>query len=123
MKRVYILQDMKNHDYSVVEEYGQPVFVGDKDINSRFQIMGTPHNRQVIRNMFQVLKQFEDGDYVVVSGNPVMVSLALHYLVVMRELQVKLLKWDNRAMEYCVLDYPGVIFNDRDLFQPTIERG
>jgi hypothetical protein len=38
MSKVYILQDMKHHDYSKVEAFGNPVFVGHDDINSRFPI-------------------------------------------------------------------------------------
>lgn len=102
---------MQGHDYSAAEHYGELVFIGTKDINSRFPIIGTPGNREVIKNMFAILNLFEDGDYIVISGNPVIVSLALHFLIVIRNnSKVRLLKWDNRALGYCVLDYPGIDF-------------
>jgi hypothetical protein len=112
MGKVYILQDMKGHDYSSAEEYGELVFATDRDLNSRFPIMGTPANRHVIETLFQVLRQFRDGDFLVVAGNPVTLALALQYLSVDRGLNVILLKWDNREMVYNMIEYPGGVFNE-----------
>lgn len=110
MSQVFVLQEMQGHDYSAAESYGKLVFIGTRDINSRFPIMGTPGNKEVVLNMFATLNGFEDDDYVVISGNPVIVSLALHYLITIRNMIVRLLKWDNRALGYCVLEYPGIDF-------------
>lgn len=117
MNKVYILQEMGNHDYSGVEEYGEPLFVGRRDINSRFPIMGTPGNRAVVMNLFNKLYNFTDDDFIVISGNPIMVALALHYLVSIRKVRVRILKWNNREFKYTPLDYPGIVFDNSELFR------
>lgn len=108
--RVYVLQDMQGHDYSPAEVFGQLVFVSSDDINSRLSIVGTPANRLVVARLFAVLREFREGDFLVVDGNPILIAIALQFLVTVKNVGVKLLKWDNRAHDYRVTFYSANIF-------------
>lgn len=111
-RKIFILQDMPNHDYSTAEKFGQLVFVGDKDLNSRFGITQTPSNQSVVANMVEVLSSYVDGDAVVVDGNPIMVAAAIHFVVSELQLNAHLLKWDNRQYGYAETVYPTNMFDN-----------
>lgn len=105
MKNVFVIQDMPNHDYSSAEVYGSLVFINKNDINTKFQLFGTPNNRAMMASMIDALSHFQSEDYLVLAGNPIMFAVALQYLVG-KGVDVNVLKWNNRTMEYEVISYP-----------------
>lgn len=105
MNKVYIIQDMPRHDYSGAEMFGQLVFIGTEDINSRFGVLATPSNRKVLYNVAKVLKDFQEGDVLLLDGNPLLFAAALSWIVD-KGFDIPVLKWDNRSRDYVVTLYP-----------------
>lgn len=113
MSKVYVIQDMTRHDYSKAEEFGDVVFIGNKDINSRFGILSTPSNRQVLANMRDALTYFKDEDYLLCDGNPILFTIAVMMLQPRLSFTpTHILKWDNREHMYNVVDIPWDIVDD-----------
>lgn len=110
-RKIFILQDMPNHDYSPAGEFGDLVFVGDADLNSRFGIVETPGNISTVRSIVDVLTSYVEGDAIVVDGNPIMVAAAIQFVTNELMLDANLLKWDNRRYAYIETAYPVQLFD------------
>lgn len=107
---------MPGHDYSNAEKFGSLVFIGREDLNSRFGLLATPGNREVLRKMALALDHFEAGDYLLLDGNPVLFAAAVNYLTTERNQDVNILKWDNREYDYQTILYQNLFYVDmRDL--------
>ena len=106
MSKVFVIQDMPRHDYSQAESFGDLVFIGKEDINSRFGLAATPANRRVLKSIVNALLKFNELDYLIIDGNPILITFAIHYLTHYCEINVNLLKWDNRSHQYIETLYP-----------------
>lgn len=100
MAKVYVLQDTGKHNYEKAERYGQMVFCsGSRDINSAFGLASTPSNIEVVSGILQALSAFNVEDKLVLSGNPVLIAVAVHFLMSRNGL-INVLKWDGFAQGY-----------------------
>lgn len=92
--RVWVIQEGRN-DYSSAEEYGTVHFVTTSDMN---KLENSAQNAAVIHDLRKFLSQYIAGtDYIIPSGNPMVVALAMMGLPTT---QHNLLKWDGRRAVY-----------------------
>ena len=100
MSKVYVIQDNGKHNYQQAEKYGQLIFCGGRrDINAAFGLLTLPSNVEVVSDMFRVLSEFTVEDRLVLSGNPLMIALAVHYIM-QKNGTIRVLKWDGFAQGY-----------------------
>lgn len=66
-----------------------------------------PPNMQVsisaspaVRKLISVLSKLTDGDYLLLSGDPVLIGLAVAVATDQNRGRVNLLKWDNHEHDY-----------------------
>lgn len=92
---VWVIQE-GNHDYSKAEKYGTVQFITKAELRST---PGSAQTEQVHEDIARFLKQYAPGiDYIVPTGNPVLVTLIGMYLET--ETDHKYLKYDNRQLDY-----------------------
>lgn len=100
MNKVYALQDNEKYDFTKAEAFGEIVFcAGSRDINTVYSIQRSPANQEVIHRMYKSLREFKTGDYLIISGNPILIGMAIEYLLAKKG-SVTLLKWDNYSGQY-----------------------
>jgi hypothetical protein len=95
MKTVWIVQVDRRRDYSAAEEYGEikEIF---SSVNRAFDPKAAiEHARRVLMNM-------EQGDYLVMAGDPALcgicVTVAAEYFG-----SCEILRWDNQKLNYSAM--------------------
>jgi len=95
MSSVYVINAKNDLDYSGAKEFGTliPVTYGAVNIYNP---------TKMIESLETVLKNFEEGDYLLLSGNCLPVYVSVVYLMQNRPdiLQHNILVYDVRAREY-----------------------
>lgn len=99
MSKIFVLQDTARHNYSNAEAFGEVIFCTAADIVSTYGLFGSPRNAQVMADIFNILSMFRQEDYLMISGNPIIIAVALHSLLG-KFPSVKVLKWDNMRYQY-----------------------
>lgn len=93
---VYIVQEVKGRDYSPAMKYGQLVLLlPEGNI--------TLSTQPTVRRLKTRLKDFNDEDYLLLSGDPVAIGLSCMVAADINQGKVKMLKWENRESSYYVL--------------------
>ncbi len=64
----------------------------------------TLSTQPTVRRLRKMLKDFNDQDYLLLSGDPVAIGLACAVAADMNQGKVKMLKWENRESNYYVLE-------------------
>lgn len=98
MPTVYITQAVTGRDFNPARQFGELVTL-------------TPHTSQVVLTaepMIELLKSklrdIKPSDYILLSGDPVIIGLALAVALHCTGGKVKLLKWDRRLATYQEVD-------------------
>ena len=100
MSNVYALQDHEKYDFSMAETFGELIFcAGSRDINTLYSIQRSPANQEVIHRMYKSLKNFKEDDFLIISGNPILIGLAIEFLLT-KIGKVTILKWDSYSKQY-----------------------
>ncbi len=63
----------------------------------------TLSTQPTVRRLRKLLKDFNDEDYLLLSGDPVAIGLACMVVGDINQGKAKLLKWENRESSYYVL--------------------
>lgn len=100
MNRVFVVQENGRADYSDAERFGELVFM---TVDEFKPVAGSLRNENIKDEIRSHLSSFDDSDYLVLTGNPIMIGYAFHYAV--RSLggagtTVNILKWDKMDNRY-----------------------
>jgi hypothetical protein len=90
---VYIVQEVKNRNYAAAKPHGELKLLLPEG-NLVLSTMPT------VRRLRKGLKDFNDKDYLLLSGDPVAIGLACAIAADINQGRVKLLKWENREQTY-----------------------
>ena len=91
---VYVIQEMPYKDVLSAEEYGELKSV----IEPGFQLLLSPD--PVTEKIKNVLKDFNDNDYLLLIGDPSLIGIACAVACDINMGRFKVLKWDRRREKY-----------------------
>src|SRR5690606_23005204 len=101
---VYITQDMRGRDVSDAAAYGDLEII----IPEGEQVYST---QPTVKKIMRKLMNFSDDDYLLLSGDPVVIGIACALAARFNAGRVKVLKWDRLKNQYVPLEinlYGGV---------------
>lgn len=103
MPKVYISSEQPHLRYEPAQRFGSeiiPVAGGNWST-----VRSSISNEQTMRRIEDVLRHFDAGDFLIISGSPVVTALCVLYLS-RRFTDINVLVWDKAAGEYAesVLD-------------------
>ena len=96
-------------DFSDAERFGELIIVMDADIKPTSQVT-------VERALWDALESFQEDDYLLLTGNPIIMSLATTVVMEQTSGHCKFLQWSGERQAYEVIEY-------RDFFGPEDESG
>lgn len=94
MSKVYVVQEMPNHDIAAAMKYGEMVVLLPSYTQIAFSTVPT------IRNLRHKLRNFNDKDYLLLTGDPVAIGLACSIAAFYNSGRYTALKWDRREKLY-----------------------
>lgn len=117
---VYIIQDQKHvdknsqlkpkFDFEPAREFGKLEFLL-KPSASPFDL------KPVLKRLHQVLTNFTDGDFLLLTGNPVLLGLAVAIAADYNEGNVALLQWSGAKRTYIPVYGKDIFLPQSDLLQ------
>lgn len=100
--KVYVTQET-NHDFRAAAEFGDLVFLTDGRRDDFHNTKG-PHNVDLIDRLQAALREYNEGDFVVLVGSPYVQAAVMWILGNLGFRIVRLLRWDNRDYVYSPLE-------------------
>ena len=94
MNKVYVVDISNGVDVSKGSLFGEIIHC----VTVSFERNKRLHNT-IIAGLVEKLENFKPNDYLLPVGNPVLISLAIHEIL-MKNSEVKILTWDNRDELY-----------------------
>tara|TARA_R110000787_G_scaffold156836_6_gene270801 strand:- start:3259 stop:3591 length:333 start_codon:yes stop_codon:yes gene_type:complete len=94
MAKVYITQESPGRNFLAAKKFGEliPVLPG----NAQIVLSAAP----IIRKLRSVLRNFNDDDFLLLSGDPSIMGVAVAIATEINNGRATLLKWDNREHDY-----------------------
>tara|TARA_R110000824_G_scaffold31318_1_gene101993 strand:+ start:8109 stop:8429 length:321 start_codon:yes stop_codon:yes gene_type:complete len=91
---VFVTQDSPGRNFFPALKYGElvPLFPG----NAQVVLSATP----TIRSLKTKLKNFNDEDFLLLTGDPVIMGLSITIALELNLGRAKLLKWDRQERDY-----------------------
>ena len=104
MRRVFIIQEQTRWDTklkkavprvdtSLAEDFGEIIVLIGPDTKSH-------HRQKVLDNLHSKLKNFHDEDYLVLTGNPLFIGLAVAVAADYNEGRVNFVQWSKSEQAY-----------------------
>ena len=94
MTTVYIVQEMSNHDIAPAMKFGDMKVLLPANTQIAFSTVPT------VRLLRRKLREYEDGDYLLLTGDPVAIGLACSIAAFYNAGRYTALKWDRREKLY-----------------------
>lgn len=94
MAKVFIIQEMPNHDIAPAMKYGDMLVLLEPNTQIAFSTAPT------IRMLRRKLRDYKDGDYLLLTGDPVAIGLACSIAAFYNAGRYTTLKWDRRERMY-----------------------
>ena len=94
MAKVFIVQEMPNHDIAPAMKYGDMVVLLEPNTQIAFSTVPT------VRMLRRKLREYKDGDYLLLTGDPVAIGLACSIAAFYNAGRYTALKWDRREKLY-----------------------
>lgn len=94
MSTVYVIQEVENRDFFPARKFGDLEVL--LPTNAQVVLSATPTLRKLQRN----LANFSDDDFILLSGDPIIMSLAMLVASEVNRGKVRTLKWDKREKDY-----------------------
>lgn len=94
MSTVFVTQEVEGRDFFPARKFGELELILP---SSAQVVLSVDPTLQKIR---RALKDFADGDYLLLSGDPIIMGLAMMVASDMNQGRVKALKWDKREKDY-----------------------
>jgi hypothetical protein len=91
---VYITQDIKGRDFTDARKYGDIVWLVPPIEQATLSF------QPPIRRMLRSLVEFTDKDFLLLSGDPVVIATAAAIAAHNNEGRFKVLKWDRMTARY-----------------------
>lgn len=95
---VFVTQEMRGRDLSDATTFGDLVLL----IPAGEQVVYS--TQPVVSRLERVLCKFTDDDYLVLAGDPAIISIAVGLVVKHNKGRYKLLKWDRIEQRYYPLE-------------------
>ena len=96
---VYVIQEMPYKDILSAEKYGELKPIVEPGLNIYFS------PAPIVSKMRQVLKNFNDDDYLLLIGDPSIIGVACSVASDINMGRYKVLKWDRRREKYYPLEF------------------
>jgi hypothetical protein len=94
---VYVVQEQSNFDYSQAEEYGDVEFLTAVEFSKMRKSIKNQHLKEDLKNG---LRKYRAGhDCIVLTGSPIVMSLAFHYACEHGDTH-NVLKWCSQKRGY-----------------------
>lgn len=94
MTTVYIVQEMSNHDISPAMKFGEMKVLLPSHTQIAFSTVPT------VRTLRRKLREYKDGDFLLLTGDPVAIGLACSIAAFYNSGRYTALKWDRREKLY-----------------------
>lgn len=94
MSRVFVVQEMANHDISPAMKFGEIEILLPSNTQIAFSTI------PVVRRLRRKLMDFSDKDYILLTGDPVAIGLACAIASFNNGGRYTALKWDRREYLY-----------------------
>lgn len=94
MSKVFIVQEMPNHDLAPAMKYGEMKVLLSSYAQIAFSTAPT------IRSLRTKLRNFSDEDFLLLAGDPVAIGLACSVAAYFNQGRYTALKWDRREQIY-----------------------
>jgi hypothetical protein len=91
---VYIVQEMSNHDIAPAMKFGDMKVLLPANTQIAFSTVPT------VRLLRRKLREYKDGDYLLLTGDPVAIGLACSIAAFYNAGRYTALKWDRREKLY-----------------------
>jgi hypothetical protein len=98
---VYITHEMRGRDISNALEYGPLKVV----LPAEIQVIDNHIQKKMVIDMIEdTLKDFNDDDYLLLSGDPACIGICVGVAALNNNGRIKMLKWDRHEERYLSLD-------------------
>jgi hypothetical protein len=94
VNRVFVVQEMPNHDISPAMKFGKIEVLLPSNTQIAFSTV------PVVRKLRRKLMDYKDGDFILLTGDPVAIGLACAIASFNNGGRYTALKWDRREMLY-----------------------
>ena len=94
MPNVFIVQEMPNHDLAPAMRYGEMKVLLPSNTQIAFSTVPT------VRTLRRKLRDYKDGDFLLLTGDPVAIGLACSIAAFYNSGRYTALKWDRRERMY-----------------------
>lgn len=93
-RKVFVVQEMPNHDISTAMSFGEVEVLLPSNHQIAFSTAPT------IRRLKNKLREYKDGDYLLLTGDPVAIGLVCAIASFNNSGRYTALKWDRRERLY-----------------------
>ena len=94
MAKVFIVQEMPNHDIAPAMKFGDMSVLLPSNTQIAFSTVPT------VRTLRRKLREYKDGDSLLLTGDPVAIGLACSIAAFYNAGRYTALKWDRREKLY-----------------------
>ena len=94
MAKVFIVQEMPNHDIAPAMKFGDMSVLLPSNTQIAFSTVPT------VRTLRRKLREYKDGDFLLLTGDPVAIGLACSIAAFYNSGRFTALKWDRRERMY-----------------------
>ena len=94
MAKVFIVQEMPNHDIAPAMKFGDMSVLLPSNTQIAFSTVPT------VRTLRRKLREYKDGDFLLLTGDPVAIGLACSIAAFYNSGRYTALKWDRREKIY-----------------------
>ena len=94
MSKVFIVQEMPNHDIAAAMKFGEMSVLLPSNTQIAFSTIPT------VRTLRRKLREYKNGDYLLLTGDPVAIGLACSIAAFYNAGRYTALKWDRRERLY-----------------------
>lgn len=91
---VYVIQESEGRNFFAARRYGELVAL--MPANAQIVLSADP----AVSRMSRTLKNYGDQDYLLMTGDPAMMGIAVAIAALNNRGKVRLLKWDKFAKDY-----------------------
>ena len=94
MSKVFIVQEMPNHDIAAAMKFGEMSVLLPSNTQIAFSTIPT------VRTLRRKLRDYKDQDFLLLTGDPVAIGLACSIAAFYNSGRFTALKWDRREKLY-----------------------
>lgn len=96
MAQVFITHESLNFNYLPAERFGDVKFLTRNDLPV---IDSSPSKKVIVNQIRRTLESFQDDDYLLPSGSPIITGIAMAILHERFD-EIRVLKWSNNTRDY-----------------------